>query len=155
MRSRTGAADGDPLAPKILRFLDVGPRVEPKVELLMKIGDADEVRAAETALTRCPGPIIAASISPAISAATARGLRGIKINCMSSPCFLNRPRSRATHTAVMLSLVTLDDKFDLICAFRNRGAQIEASTRLAKSRQKKALRIITVLIGRAFTQPLA
>src|SRR4030095_3566881 len=50
MRSRTGAADGDPLAPKILRFLDWWPRVEPKVELLMKIGDADEVRAAETSV---------------------------------------------------------------------------------------------------------
>jgi hypothetical protein len=55
----------------------------------------------------------------------------------------------------MLSLVTLDDKFDLICAFSNRGAQTEASTRLAKSRQEKALRVVTVLIGRAFTQPLA
>src|SRR5262245_49071631 len=48
MRSRTGTADGDPLAPKILRFLNVGPRVEPKVELLMEIGDANEVGAAET-----------------------------------------------------------------------------------------------------------
>src|SRR5262245_25697982 len=100
------------------------------------------------ALTRCPGPMIAASISPAISAATAKGLRGIKMNCMSRPCFLNKPRSRATHTAVMLSLVTLDDKFDLICAFKNRGAQREASSRLARNRQgyaRKALRIVTEL----------
>src|SRR4029453_4996069 len=54
MRSRTGAANGDPLAPKILRFLDVGPRVEPKVELLMKIGDAVEGRAAETSVSGGP-----------------------------------------------------------------------------------------------------
>jgi hypothetical protein len=55
----------------------------------------------------------------------------------------------------MLSLVTLDDKFDLICAFSNRGAQTEASTRLAQSMQEKALRVIAAIIGRAFTQPLA
>src|SRR5262245_42800054 len=94
--------------------------------------------------------MIAASISPAISAATAKGLRGIKMNCMSRPCFLNNPRSHATHTAVMLSLVTLDDKFDLTCAFRNRGAQRKSSSRLARSRggnARKALRITTVFIG--------
>src|SRR5262245_50549260 len=48
MRGRTWAADGNPLTPQILRFFDVRPRVEPKVELLMKIGNANEVRAAET-----------------------------------------------------------------------------------------------------------
>src|SRR5262245_42289600 len=98
------------------------------------------------ALTRCPGPMIAASISPAISAATAKGLRGIKTNCMSRPCFLNKPRSRATHTAVMLSLVTLDDKFDLTWAFKNCGPKRIANSRLAKNRQgyaRKALRIVT------------
>src|SRR5262249_13826061 len=48
MRSRTGTADSDPLAPQILCFFDIGPRVESKVELLIKIGNADKVRAAET-----------------------------------------------------------------------------------------------------------
>src|SRR5262245_1134523 len=110
------------------------------------------------ALTRCPGPMIAASISPAISAATAKGLRGIKMNCMSRPCFLNNPRSRATHTAVMLSLVTLDDKFDLTCAFRNREAQRKSSSRLARNRQgyaRKTLRIITELIAGSSAKALA
>src|SRR5215467_8509097 len=110
------------------------------------------------ALTRCPGPMIAASISPAISAATAKGLRGIKMNCMSRPCFLNNPRSRATHTAVMLSLVTLDDKFDLTWAFKNCGPQRVANSTLARNRQgyaRKALRIITEPIDGSSAKTLA
>ena len=67
-------------------------------------------------LIRWPGPIIAASISPATSAAIASGERGITTYCMSSPCFLNRLRSRATHIGVMLSLVMLEAKLVLICA---------------------------------------
>src|SRR5262245_13635472 len=110
------------------------------------------------ALTRCPGPMIAASISPAISAATAKGLRGIKMNCMSRPCFLNNPRSRATHTAVMLSLVTLDDKFDLTWAFKNCGPQRVANSRLARNRQGyawKGLRIVTEPIDGSSANTLA
>src|SRR5258706_982181 len=67
-------------------------------------------------LIRWPGPMIPASISPAISAATASGERGITTYCMSRPCFLNKPRSRATHMGVMLSLVTLDAKLVRVCA---------------------------------------
>src|SRR5258706_15390802 len=67
-------------------------------------------------LIRWPGPMIPASISPAISAVTASGERGITTYCMSRPCFLNKPRSRATHMGVMLSLLTLDAKLVRICA---------------------------------------
>src|SRR4029450_10877186 len=98
----------------------------------------------------------AASISPAISAATAKGLRGIKMNCMSRPCFLNKPRSRATHTAVMLSLVTLDDRFDLTWPATSLGAQTGAE-KAARSRKRTA-RIPPegpiVIIGRASIKDL-
>ena len=60
--------------------------------------------------------MIAASISPATSAAIASGERGMTTYCMSRPCLRNRPRSRATHMGVMLSLVMLDAKVVLICA---------------------------------------
>src|SRR6266536_2543279 len=54
MRSRTGTADGDSLAAEVLRFLDIGPRVESIVELLMKIGNADEICAAEASVNQMP-----------------------------------------------------------------------------------------------------
>jgi hypothetical protein len=68
------------------------------------------------ALTKCPGPITAMSISPATSAETASGERGIRMYWTSSPYFLNRPRSLAIQTAAMLSLVMLEEKLDLIWA---------------------------------------
>src|SRR3990172_8557908 len=62
---------------------------------------------AETALSRCPGPITTMSISPPISAATATDEVGIWIKRTSRPYLRNRPRSLATHMAAMLSLVML------------------------------------------------
>jgi hypothetical protein len=64
---------------------------------------------------------------------------------------LNKPRSRATHTAIMLSLVTLEERFDLIWPVTSPVTQKGAS-KPARRRQRdtrNALRILTVLIGRA------
>jgi hypothetical protein len=49
----------------------------------------------------------------------------------------------------MASLVTLDDRFVLICASTTRGAQKETNkaARSAQKAARKALRILTVLIG--------
>src|SRR5919108_4765603 len=55
MRSGTRAADGDTFAAEIFGFFDIGPRVESKVELLMKTCDADEICAAETGVNEVPG----------------------------------------------------------------------------------------------------
>ncbi len=47
MRSRTRAADGNAFAAKIVRLFYLGTRVQPEVELLMKISDSDELSATE------------------------------------------------------------------------------------------------------------
>src|SRR6185436_1203933 len=85
--------------------------------------------------------MIAASISPASKAAMAKGLRGMRMNCMSTPYFLNKLRSRATQTWVMLSLVTLDDRLDLVWANNKLGAQTidERTTMSAQKPPSKSL----------------
>src|SRR5688572_31957788 len=55
MRSGARAADGNPLATEIFRLLNVGARVEPVVELLMKIGDADQIGAAHPGVDEMAG----------------------------------------------------------------------------------------------------
>src|SRR6266478_869800 len=110
------------------------------------------------ALTTWPGPTIAASISPASKAAMDKGLRGMRINCISRPCFLNKPRSRATQRAVMLSLVTLPAKLVRVCAANRAGSTranmtartIEASTRISGTESLAAQLFIAIGLARFF-----
>src|SRR4029077_6080620 len=110
------------------------------------------------ALTTWPGPTIAASISPASRAAMDKGLRGMRINCISRPCFLNKPRSRATQRAVILSLVTLPAKLVRVCAANRAGSTranrtartIETSTRIAGPEPLAAQLLIAIRLARFF-----
>jgi hypothetical protein len=89
------------------------------------------------ALTKCPGPITAMSISPATSAETASGERGMRIYWTSNPYFLNRPRSLAIQTAAMLSLVMLEAKFERICADNCAGKKPTVQKKIKRTRQRE------------------
>ena len=92
---------------------------------------------------------MAASISPAINAASANGERGMTIYCISRPCFLNRPRSRATHTTVMLSLVMLDAKLVRVCAVAGTDATTQHATAKKVRKTRWQLdRLPRIMIGR-------
>src|SRR5688572_22240753 len=56
MRSGAGSANGYALAAKIVGLLYLGSRVQPEVELLVKVGDADEIGAAEPGVDKVAGP---------------------------------------------------------------------------------------------------
>src|ERR1044071_6711439 len=56
MGSRSGTADRDTLAAQVFCFLDLGSHVQTIIELEVKVGDADEIRAAQPGVEEMPWP---------------------------------------------------------------------------------------------------